>query len=78
MGSLAFNPGGWGWFGDHGVYLFVQHDTIFNGVWNFTKPSGFIASAEGCIIFLKGADMHGVPPDLPREGEGGGGYFKAL
>ena len=45
-------------------------------VWNYPKPSGFIAWAESCIIFMKGADMRGVLADLPGDGERG--YFKAL
>ena len=45
-------------------------------VWNYPKPSGFIAWADSCIIFMKGADMRGVLADLPGDGERG--YFKAL
>ena len=41
-------------------------------VWNFPKPSGFIALAESCIIYMNGADMRGVLPDLPGETEGEG------
>ena len=85
MGPWPLIQGVWGWFefvtltaAKWRTWCIPICPTCHNPqiVWNFPKPSGFIALAEGCIIFMKGAAMHGVLPDLPGEGEGG--YFKAL